>query len=249
MRKISVQMILIILLALTTQCKSKKPDTDKVQEKFAYFDSLYIPTLVLTNGNDYEKAKKAITRLYNEWHDLQIDFLSYYPKDGNWNEAVDIVDQQISLAFSQVEENEDLHDIHQILEKIRYTFYNARKEKNIIFYQDFLTDYHDTMEKIVRYIEHNKNTDFTDTTILDLLELTKKLKKTHSILMQHKFEPQIYHFNETKTQKLQQAINMQEKSLTDLEITLQNKNKEEILKAVKTLKPGYVAAFKLFGDF
>ena len=115
---------------------------------FATFDQAYVPALALTKRGTLAACRAAMERLNVSWGKLKDKHGGSMPADPAWAGDFDRVSGLITRASKRLAEN-DQEGAHELLEGVREVFLKTRRRNGIDYYLDYLTQFHDTMEKIV----------------------------------------------------------------------------------------------------
>jgi hypothetical protein len=213
----------------------------------ARFDRAYIPALSLSNQGKREQTEKAMARLQAEWGRFRGEYGSY-GEERRWWEALRRVGEALSQAAMHLDVG-DLPKTHEALEWVRDEFLRLREERSMDYYIDYLNRYHETMEEVLRAAGEAgaKGLDQTRKVRIAVLEGEARVK--WEAVSAADFDSALFGFDGEKTNELEGAVAAVGKSLDALRAALCEKDNEAAVKAAQGLRPPYVKAFLMFGDF
>ena len=116
---------------------------------FLEFDRAYIPALALTNQGKLEASREALQRLHQVWASSQGRLQMAFSDAATWEVVSETVRQSLDAAKRHLAE-EEMPAAHESLEPVREVMTTARRAVGFDYPLDLLTDFHDTMELIVK---------------------------------------------------------------------------------------------------
>lgn len=270
----SFVLVFISLIALSLvmfSCKKTEKTVENLVEErikrlkeYANFDKAYIPALFLTNEGEVEKSQKAMVRLKKVWKPYIDKYYPMVPKDPEFRESMDKIQNAIRKADQIVSSGEKLSEAHKTLEEIRYVFMNLRKgrmPKKVgvsdkaewtdlpDYYIDYLNEFHEPMETIILIVKDKTPETLTDEDVSKIKENYGEASKLMVQIENAKFEPSIFDFSEEETQTLNGYIHQERQSLQKLDEALKSEDREKIIKASAGIKQAFLKMFTMFGDY
>ncbi len=119
------------------------------QAVFVDFDRLYIPALALTNQGTLPASRQAVQRLAAAWPSMNAEITTALGDEGSGRLLSDVVGESLRTAERHLERGA-CPLAHESLEPIREILAAARRSAAIEYPLDYLTDFHATMEQIVK---------------------------------------------------------------------------------------------------
>jgi hypothetical protein len=236
--------ILLGLAFLIISCAPKN-----LQKEFASFDKFYIPALSLTSQGKMEQSKVAMMLLKEKWKTFKGKYYNHIPKDSEWKQNFDDVEQMILEADEIVKNGEDLLGAHELLESVRFTFMELRKRNGIDYYVDYLTEFHEPMEEIVLTAKGKTPDTLTDADMSKIRELLAESSHLLDKIETARFDASLFGFSDEKAELMNEYVRLEFESLSKLRQSIENGDKNLIIKSAAGIKPNFVKLFLLFGDF
>jgi hypothetical protein len=243
----SIFLVSLLLLSAAGAGDAHASAEKEVLAAMARFDKAYIPALSLSNQGKRERTEKAMARLEDEWGRFRDEYASY-GGDRGWEEALLRVGDALSEAAARLGGGE-LPKMHEALERVRDAFFGLRVEHSMDYYIDYLNRYHETMEELLRTAGEAGAEGLDQARKSRIAVLEGEARAKWEALSAADFDPSLFHFDEEKTKELEKAVAAIGKSLDALRAALCGKNSEAAVKASLGLRPPYVKAFLMFGDF
>jgi len=213
------------------------------------FDRAYIAVLAVTNKEDTALSPKAMVFLKQDWPVFKAKYQGHKPDDPQWAKDFAHLDELIAEADRLVTEGRNLLEAHEVLEGVRYTFLDLRRRNNIEYFIDHLTEFHHHMEEIALTAKGKTPQTLSAADLEKINKLYLPLKKSMTAIAQALFDPALFGFNEPKTAKLKNLIDLEAKTVQALEQALAGKDLGAVIKTGQAIKPHFVEMFLLFGDF
>ncbi|MEZ6115917.1 MAG: hypothetical protein R3C28_05005 [Pirellulaceae bacterium] len=216
-------------------------------QQFASFDQIYIPALALTNQQKEAAARQAVQRLSEQW-DAQYakTFHSTFENDETWPSDLSRIAQAIAVAKHLVESG-SYASAHETLEPIRDILMEARSRNQVPYALDSLSRFHAVMEEIVK--PAMKPESISDEYFSKLPELGKQADALWTVVEQTEFPVDWFQMAPETARSLQEIQKMERNAIQNLNKILPNGDKQDILKAAKSLKPPFAKMYMLFGSF
>lgn len=244
----SVFLALCPLLLSAAGAMAAQVSADKgVLAAMARFDRAYIPALSLSNQGKRERTERAMERVEDEWGRFRDEYGSY-EGDVLWQETLRRVGDALSEAAVHLEGGE-LPKAHEALEGVRDAFHALREERSMDYYIDYLNRYHETMEEVLGTAGEAGAGGIDQARKTRIAALEGEARTRWEALYSADFDPALFGFDGGKTAELRGAVSAIGKSLDALRAALCEKNSEAVVKASLGLRPPYVKAFLMFGDF
>jgi len=240
--------LVLVILVVALHSLPAKAD-GKLLKQMVHFDQAYIPTLAFTSEEKVKQSRNAMTFLLPVWDKFRTGYQDFNMKDPEWRTDFDRVDVYIKDAKKIIDSGKNLHNAHEKLESIRVVLMNLRTRNGIDYFIDYLTRYHEPMEKIVLAAKGKSAETFSEN---DLVVIRKDLPKAKNLWMQIesiKFDSNLFEFNANKKKLLQTLVNDERIALERLDNTLKQQDKNKIIMAAVGIKPSFARIFKLFGKF
>jgi hypothetical protein len=137
--------LLALVLAAAIGAGCCKPD---IREGMVRLDRAYIPALSLTNDADTLRSKTALAFLAEEWRAFRERYGNLAPSDKEWQADLGRAEALIQRA-SLLADPGSLAPAHEELESVRNVMRGLRRRNGIQYLHDYLTDFHDVMERLV----------------------------------------------------------------------------------------------------
>lgn len=202
----------------------------------------YRMALFQTNKKNQKKSLESAVNFQQQWQAIIEKYLEappgVYANDPEWEDTLVVIGNINGLGIQEILV-ERLSDAHETLEAIRDELGALRQRNQVSTFSDHVNNFHEAMESLLQL--GLKPNDIDNKTLLTLHEdlavleyLAKKMKEN---------APAEYLENEG----FSQAMNGVFASLKNLRQALSEKNPDNILKAIKKLKPAYAKVFVKFG--
>jgi hypothetical protein len=237
----------LLLLSAAGASAARASAENGVLAAMARFDRAYIPALSLSNQGKRERTGKAMERLVEEWGRFRDEYGSY-GGDLRWQEALGRVEDALSEAAAHLDGGE-LAETHEAFEGVRDAFLGIREERSMDYYIDHLNRYHETMEEVLLSAGEAGAEGLDQARKTRIAALEGEARTRWEALSSADFDPALFGFDGEKTKELRGAVSAIGKSLDALRAALCEKNSEAVVKASLGLRPPYVKAFLMFGDF
>ncbi|MCA9198716.1 MAG: hypothetical protein KDA87_14305 [Planctomycetales bacterium] len=216
-------------------------------QQFASFDRIYIPALALTNQQKEDAAKKAVQRLSEQWDAKYAKtFHSTFENDEAWPSDLSRIAQAIAVAKHFVESG-SYASAHETLEPIRDILMEARSRNQVPYALDSLSRFHAVMEEIVK--PAMKPEPINDEYFSQLTELGKQADALWTVVEQTEFPAELFGLKPETSKSLVQIQKMERMAIENLNKILPTGDKQDILKAAKSLKPPFAKMYMSFGNF
>jgi hypothetical protein len=216
---------------------------------FVEFDRLFIPALALTNQMKHVPAAQALQRLSKAWDARFVEhFHQMFDDDSKWPLDVSRIAQALALAEAELQSGE-AKKAHETLEPVRDILVNARSRNEFDYPLDTLSQFHATMEAIVKPARQMKVGTLTDSQIMRFLELARQASQKWEQVEQAKFDLAIFAKNEQQQSQFPSLLRAERNAIDQLVETLAKRDEEAILKAATGLKPPFAKVYMFFGDF
>jgi hypothetical protein len=215
---------------------------------FVDFDRVYIPALALTNQMKQPAASIAVERLSKAWDERFVGrFHRMFQDDVEWPGDVSRIAQAIALAQSELSSGEPVK-AHEKLEAIRDILTEARRRNSVEYPLDTLSEFHATMEAIVKPAMKADVATLSSLQIEQLSVLAKQADAAWQIVEQTPFD--LAAFGKSEQQQQFRSMLMAERRAIDkLSRALAEGDKQAILQAAKGIKPPFAQVYMFFGDF
>lgn len=250
--KYIIASVLILFSSFTYSCSnfsSPNLDNSKISSalKLDFLDMVtvdknYVSSLVLTSQGNIDKSKKAISMLKDSWRLLKDkNYSSLNQKDKNLFDSIDkvILDAEKYLAESKISES------HEVLEMFRTLSYEFRKNNNIDYYMDYLTDFHTEMEKVLNAGISEGDLDKKFNLVKETLP---KAIESFNFLENKTFDKKIFSFSDEKDLQRINFIKAEKQKLEELKKLVDSNDKELTLTKSQEIKENFVKLFSLFGN-
>lgn len=222
-------------------------DDAKLTEAMATLDKAYIPALGMTGKTmeEYTNALKAMERFKVAWADFKKTDLRQY---SGWNKTSGKIDNAV-IKSEKTLKSGNMQLSHASLETVRETFLEFRKSNKISYYLDDFTVYHEIMEKLLVSFQKSGKGEKSMKTGKQLMELTSKAVSSWIDVENNMAMATAFGFDQGKMNKLKEYVNMEKTSLSDLRKALEERDQPKMKESLKNIKPAFIKAFFLFGDF
>ncbi len=235
----------VALASTTTSGRTWQADATA---DYVAFDRLYIPALALTKQEQPEPASAAMKRLLAGWSELSAKLTSSHAEDAACKRDMEEVGELIEKASKQVGAG-DFAEAHESLEGVRGLFRELRKRHHIDYDLDLLTDFHETMEEIVKQSTGMKPAELTDEDVASLKSLTQEALVRWKAVKGAAFEPARHGLDATRRKRVATLIKQESEILESLQHALEGGDKSRILAAASQIRPVFAQLYTAFGDF
>jgi hypothetical protein len=215
---------------------------------FAQFDRVYIPALALTKQEKAAPSQMAIGRLTQRWLQLRPRIEKSLASDEKWPSSVTEIDVAIATSARQIREGQ-LAEAHETLEVIRNLMMEARQRQEFPYPLDALSEFHTTMEEIVKPAMKYTPGTITDQDIERLRTLSVVADKQWVVVEATKFDLNLFGIDLSKAAQLKEFLVQERKAIDDLKNALNQEDVATIIQRARGLKPPFARAYMFFGDF
>jgi hypothetical protein len=202
----------------------------------------YRMSLFQTNKKNQAKSLESALNFQQQWQAITEKYgeapPDVYANDPEWRATLFNISDINALGIQEILVG-NLSDAHETLEAIRDELGALRQRNQVNTFSDHVNNYHEAMESLL--LLGLKPNDIDNNSLLTIREelavleyLAEKMKGN---------APVEYLQNEG----FKQAINGVFNSLKNLRKAVNEKNPDNILKAIKKLKPAYAKVFIKFG--
>jgi hypothetical protein len=255
MRRFIVLAVLVALCCAVVPVTASAKDEELVQA-MADMDKAYIPPLFYTSNNSKPLSLKSMAICKAEWAKFAAEYYDYRPDYANWQSYFVAVEAAIAEADAIVTSCAkdpsctNVVPAHEPLEIVRLTMRELRTHNGFPkFNTDAMTAFHDPMEAIVLSVK-GKTPDMIDDTMMAMLRayldealfLWSKVEKCP-------LEPALWHFTDQQVTDYYTYLFQERMALEAFEDALNAENKPAIIQTGMALKPIFMKAYTLFGDF
>lgn len=214
---------------------------------FVEFDRVYIPALALTNQQK-PAANKALDRLSKAWDTRFVEhFHQMFSDDSQWPRDLSRVAQAIALAQAEMKAGKPLK-AHEELEPIRDMLMKARRRNDFRYALDTLSQFHSTMEAIVKPAVQLDATKLDSSQIESLAELAEQADQEWKLVEETNFDLGQLGKTDEAVQQFPMMLRAERQAISELHDALSSNDKESILKAARALKPPFAKVYMFFGD-
>jgi len=231
---------------LSSPATGAEPDMIK---DMARFDQAYIPVLALTSQEKLAPARKAAAALNPVWGSF---YEKYFPDtrgDAQWQTDLDKIAKYIKASNHIIQSGQKLKNAHEELEHIRVVFMRLRQRNNIEYFIDHLTRFHEPMEAIVLAVKDRAQTDLSENDIIKIQADLRTAKQLWLNTTNATLDPEIFGFDQNKTDKVRKLIRDEQMALDRLEGAIKTRSKKDIIQAGLAVKPSFAKIFMSFGHF
>jgi hypothetical protein len=247
-RRLFVAFVSAAVVTAASGAAAMATDTDLLLDDFARFDRAYVPALALTKMGTQQASQKALGHLKQEWRKFSASHRGSMPDDRLWQTDFNRVCEAIADAERHLKGNQQL-DAHESLEAIREIFLESRRRNELIYYLDYLTEFHTTMEEIVLAVKVEKPGDLGSNSIARIRSLTQTAVQQWEQVKSAPFPRERFEFGEEKLAQRQQLLKAETEALRQLTEAIHGNDKARIVDAGRAIKPIFAKSFMLFGDF
>ncbi len=235
----------IIILAVSSAVLA----ATALEKDMVALDKIYIAALSVTNQDDRNMSKNAMKLLVPQWQAFNKKHFRDFSKDKKAKNSFAKISRMIDDAARIVRLNGQLTDAHESLEGVRITLLKLRKRNSIDYYIDYLTKFHEPMEKAVLLAKGKTPETLSSQNISTIKNLFAECLRDWEAVKQAKFDSDLFNFPPEKDKKRQEYIEAETQALDKLRTVLEGENKEAIIKTTMAIKPNFAKLFIMFGDF
>jgi hypothetical protein len=217
-------------------------------QTFAKFDEVYIPALALTKQEKAKPSKAAFAKLMDRWRKIRPEIADAMDSDAKWPQDVLAIDVAIRSSGRQIKAGQ-FAEAHETLEVIRDLMLEARRRNNISYALDSLSDFHLTMEEIVKPAMKMTPETLTDEEIKRLQAACRIADKKWKAAEATEFDLGVFGIDRSEASRLGQFIKGERQAIADLQAALQENDKQKIIESARGLKPPFAKTYMFFGDF
>ena len=215
---------------------------------FVEFDSVYIPALAMTNQLK-PGAVKALSRLSKAWDTRFVEhFHGMFEGDANWPRDVSRVAQCIALGRAKLESGTSLQ-AHEELEPIRDVLMEARRRNKFKYPLDSLSQFHATMEAIVKPAMRLDTASLEQSQIEQFDKLAMQAEREWKQVEETPFDFSMLGKTDRQIKKFPAMLQAESAAIRQLKKSLSSDDKESILIAARGLKRPFANVYMFFGDF
>lgn len=223
--------------------------SEMLEMSFAEFDRVYIPALALTNQMQQEAAARALDRLSKSW-DARFaqQFHEMFMDDAEWHRDTSRLAQCIALAQSELKAGK-LLKAHEQLEPIRDLLMDARRRNQVEYPLDTLSQFHATMEAIVKPAMRLDADTIDDAQIKRIAVLSTQALQEWELVEDAEFNLAMFDKDEAEQKQFPGMLNAEHAAIVRLQQALSTKDSHSIITAARGLKPPFAKIYMFFGDF
>lgn len=214
----------------------------------AQLDRAYVPALSLTGSpEDTQSTVIAVKLFRHQWEIFKQKNSGEVDKQSEWHEAIYRVDALVDKANEYADAG-DFKNSHAQLEAYRGIMLTLRHQIALDdYYLDRLTEFHSQMEAIVSVAQ--KPGTLTDEDMRALQGSYEKASAIWARVAAAKVDANVFHLSSSDAKLLKQYVDEESKALEHFGEQLKLRERKNIKAHAPTIKPPFVKAFKLFGDF
>ena len=243
-RKMAIWLAVITLMACMTPERAER----NLVGAMAALDQAFIPALMQTGIDSEEDLAATMQTLVKEWDYFKGRFYRYERLDTSWQATLD----QAELALTQADElmaGGDKLSAHAALQSLRNILVELRNTREIDYYLDGLTAFHEPMEAIVRIVRGKSASNLTNSNINAIRALFPEARTRWDAVSSQEFDAPLYRFNEEQATRLQEQIALEDNALDILEQALISRARNSIVVAAQGIEPEFMELYRLFGSF
>lgn len=243
MARKTLQLILascLVLLGFNASASENAFQQFYEQQNSAY--ASYRVALFQTNRKEQNAALKGINNFSKEWENIVLKFADAPPEifanDAKWKSTLTKISDIASTGKQEIEAGK-LSEAHGTLEEIRDEYSDLRRRNHLVFFSDYINNYHEAMEQLLLT---GYSADKIDS---DKKNVIREQLAVMEYLSERVVQNAPAHYRANKVYiKLQASLIT---SLKNLRAALDSDNPDAISKAIKGLKPAYAKLFVKFG--
>lgn len=238
---------IIVIAGVWIYIDGEKKEAELLRD-MANLDRSYIPALMLSGKGQHEEFIIAMNRFVDGWEDFKKNNLDMQRLDAQWDEDMHKVQHQIQLALDLMESDAELKQIHEALEPIRKTMLELRQRNGMDYYLDYLSRYHDAMEKVV---EKTQALD-SAASVTELEQLKGDVEHARSLwqeVVNARLDKNIFIVDPQSLMQLQSLVNKTQQGLTELQAAIDAADAAKVKQLGAKLKPLFTQIYALFGNF
>lgn len=209
-------------------------------------EAVYITALFLSGNAEKSpevqpKADAAMARLMLQWMDRRRQLAALWPKDREWQMALDAVQLHIEEA-ADLSRKRQWREAHLRLEQVRDILAQARRARDLDFIPDRYTAFHEPMEKLAAAGASAEPLDRA--TLQGVFTQARVLWRA---VESAEYDPERYAVSPVRQEQQAKAIPDVTAALSLINIALQGGTDEELRERLKAVKPPFVRAYTSFG--
>jgi hypothetical protein len=242
MKRTWVGLMLLGALALLPMSAGAGTAFQQFQQDVSDAYGPYRTALFQTNQNDQGKSLDAMRQFQQRWNNILLRYADAppgpYDGDPQWKSTLQTVARIATQSLQEIEAGQ-LAKSHATLEAIRDALGDLRQRNGVVVYSDHINAYHEEMEALVESPLSPQSLDAP--ALLTIRERLAVLEFLAGRLRSR--APKAYSGNE-EFMKLVDGVFA---SLQALRQALDANAPDQIVKAVKAIKPAYARFFLRFG--
>ena len=168
--------------------------------------------------------------------------------DSKWPRDVSRIAQCIAVAQAELKSGESLK-AHEELEPIRDILMEARRRNKLDYPLDSLSQFHATMEAIVKPAMRLDVASIDEEQIARFAKLAQQAEQEWSLVEQAEFDLALFGKTEQQQEPFPAMLRAEREAIRRLNHSLTSDNNEAVLKAARGLKPPFAKVYMFFGDF
>lgn len=240
--------LLACLLGQAARTQAEAPAQVNPSRTFAQFDEVYIPALALTNQGKANPSRLAFRRFSELWTKIRPEILQTLASDPAWKREMEKVDEIVQVAGRQIKAGQ-LAEAHETLEPIRDLMMEARRRQGVVYPIDSLSDFHATMEAIVKPAMQWTPEKVSSEELARLRELVVEADTKWTVAERTDFNLQDFGIEPSEAKQLRQLIDGERQAIAALQSAISSGDKPKIIQAARGLKPPFAKTYMFFGDF
>lgn len=217
-------------------------------QTFARFDEVYIPALALTKQEQAKPSRAAFRKLAERWKQIQPALAETLAGDEKWMGELAAIDEIMQVSGRQIQAGQ-FAEAHETLEAVRDLMMEARRRQGVMYPLDSLSDFHSTMEDIVKPAMLWTPAKLSSEDLAGLRELVAVADEKWRVAENTKFNLDDFQIDQAKAQQLRPLIAQVRRAISELEDALEAGDKQAIIQAARGLKPPFAKTYMFFGDF
>jgi hypothetical protein len=241
--------LFLFLLSSPAACAQSETlsQTEHLQT-FAKFDEVYIPALALTKQEQAKPSRAAYRRLAERWKQVQPALTEALAGDAKWAGELKSIDEIMQVSGRQIKAGQ-FAEAHETLEAVRDLMMEARRRQGVHYPLDSLSDFHSTMEEIVKPAMLWTPAKVSKDDLASLPELVAVADEKWSVAENTDFNLDDFQIGQAKAKQLRPLIAQVRKAIGELQAALEAQDKQAIIQAARGLKPPFAKTYMFFGDF
>lgn len=146
--KTSLFALLLLAIALSLIVVERSKRQEQLLDEMAGFERYLIPVLLLADGNDPERVRHAMRRLWDAWEVYKSHNLEMSRIDPQWDEDLAMVEQLLQTTQRQLDDGVELGQVHAGLLRVGSILREGRQRHEISFYPDRLLDIYGSLNML-----------------------------------------------------------------------------------------------------